>query len=84
MNAAQVKKYWREWGAVKRSLGSHCTREDAEALRVEITRKVETAQGISKLGEQKVSYNSTLENLEVTFWQNQLFHGLAAPLSSWS
>ena len=40
MNAAQVKKYWREWGAVKRSLGSHCTREDAEALRVEITRKV--------------------------------------------
>ena len=59
---AQYKPYF---SSVREVVSFHVNADASSVMVMEITRKVETAQGISKLGEQKVSYNSTLENLEV-------------------
>ncbi len=59
---AQYKPYF---SSVREVVSFHVNADASSVMVMEITRKIETAQGISKLGEQKVSYNSTLENLEV-------------------
>lgn len=43
----------------------HVNKDGSSVTLMEVQRKIETQQGIEMLGEQRITYNSTLENVEV-------------------
>ena len=51
--------------SVREATSIHVKKDGSSTAVTEVQRKIETQQGIDYLGEQRITYNSTLENVEV-------------------
>ena len=58
-------QYLPSYSSVREVISIHVNKDGSSSSVMEIKRKVETPQGIDLLGEQRITYNSTLENVEV-------------------
>ena len=58
-------QYRPSFSSVREVTSIHVNKDGSSVTLTEVQRKIETQQGIEMLGEQRISYNSTLENVEV-------------------
>ena len=58
-------QYRPSFSSVREVTSIHVNKDGSSVTLMEVQRKIETQQGIEMLGEQRITYNSTLENVEV-------------------
>jgi hypothetical protein len=58
-------QYRPSFSSVREVTSIHVNKDGSSVTLTEVQRKIETQQGIEMLGEQRITYNSTLENVEV-------------------
>jgi transglutaminase-like putative cysteine protease len=58
-------QYRPSFSSVREVTSIHVNKDGSSVTLMEAQRKIETQQGIEMLGEQRITYNSTLENVEV-------------------
>ena len=58
-------QYRPSFSSVREITSIHVNKDGSSVTTTEVQRKIETQQGIELLGEQRITYNSTLENVEV-------------------